>query len=233
MKILLKSAMIAGLMLGSATAPAFAQNTSPVVAGLAVADLDGAMATSKAFSDAQQQRRSYYKAQIDQAQARGTAIQAQLQPMADKLKRDATAAGQNPTPAQQQALQQQYEQIQRLQESGQQEVNRILQPVALSEAYVREQIEDKLDQAVKNAMGAKKVSLLLSPQAILAVTNQAYNLTTDITNQLNTLLPAAQLVPPAGWLPRQIREQQAAQAQQQQGQGAAPAQPAGPQPQGR
>jgi len=49
-----------------------------------------------------------------------------------------------------------------------------------------------------------------------------------VLNELNTAFPAAQLVPPAGWLPRQQREQlaqqQAAQGQQQQ----APANPKAP-----
>jgi hypothetical protein len=45
----------------------------------------------------------------------------------------------------------------------------------------------------------------------------AYNMTQDVINELNAILPNAQLVPPQGWLPREVREQQAA------AQGAAPA----------
>jgi Skp family chaperone for outer membrane proteins len=229
-KNIVKSAMIAGLMLGTAMslpAVAQAQATGPVVPGLAVADLEGAVANSNAFKTAASQRPVTYKAQIDQATARRNAISAQLQPLYDKLKRDSEAATPN-----QAALQTQYQQIQQIENAGQQELQRIVAPAAASEAYVQEQIEDKLDQAVKNAMNAKKISLLLNPQAILAVNNQAYNLTTDITAQLNTMIPAAQLVPPQGWEPRRVREQRAAQAAQQ-GAAAAPAQPASPQPQGR
>ena len=111
----------------------------------------------------------------------------------------------------------------------------MLQPVALSEAYVQEQIEDKLDQAVKNAMKKKGVTLLLNPQAIVAVNDNAYNLNQDVLNELNALLPSANLVPPQGWEPRQVREQRAAQAAAQGGQApaAAPAAPAGPQVDGR
>jgi len=231
MKTLFKSAMVAGLMLGtSVSLPALAQSSGPVVQGLAVADLDGAVANSNAYRTAQQQRPTTYKSQIDQAEARRKAITAQLQPMVEKFNKDRQAN------ANQASLQQQAQQIQQIQESGQQELQRILQPVALSEAYVQEQIEEKLDQAVKNAMGQKKVSLLLSPQAVLAANASAYNLTQDVTTQLNTLVPSAQLVPPQGWEPRQVREARSQQQQQGQQGAAAPAQPArpaGPQPQGR
>jgi Skp family chaperone for outer membrane proteins len=230
LKSALKSAAIAGLMLGaSASPPALAQNSvsGTVVPGLAVADLEGAIAGSSAYKTAQQQRQVTYKAQIDQANARRSAIAAQLQPLADKFNKDRQANVAQAT------LQQQAQQIQQIQEAGQQELQRIIQPVAYSEAYVQEQIEEKLDQAVKNAMAAKKVSLLLSPQVVLAMNNTAYNLTADVVAQLDKLIPTAQLVPPAGWEPRQIREARAQQTAQQGAAAATPAKPAGPQPQGR
>jgi hypothetical protein len=85
-------------------------------------------------------------------------------------------------------------------------------PVMMSRAYVSEQVQDKLDQAIKNAMAKKKISLLIGPDAVLAVNNNAYNLNQDILNELNTLLPSAQLVPPQGWEPREIREARAQQS---------------------
>lgn len=221
MKTLLKSFALAGLML-TAAQPALvqAQAVGPLVPGLAVADLDGAVANSNAYKTAQQQRPVTYKAQIDQAEARRSAITAQLQPLVTKFNADRQAASPN-----QASLQQQAGQIQQIQQAGEQELRQILQPVGLSEAYVTEQISDKLDAAVKAAMAKKKVSLLLSPQAVLAMNNSAYNLNQDIVAELNTALPAAQLVPPAGWLPREVREQQAQQAAQRPA-AAAPAQPA-------
>ena len=64
--------------------------------------------------------------------------------------------------------------------------------------------------------------------------DQAYNLTQDVLNEVNTALPAAQLVPPQGWVPREIRQQQeaaaaaqAAQAGQPAAQPQQPAQPTG------
>lgn len=232
MKTILKSVAAAGLMLAAAQ-PALVQAQSasgPLVPGIGVADLEAVIANSNAYRTAQQQRPVTYKPQLDQAEARRQAITAQLQPLVDKFNRDRQAASPN-----QAALQQQAQQIQQIQQSGEQELRTILQPVGLSEAYVQEQITDKLDQAVKNAMAKKKVSLLLSPQAVTAFNNQGYNLNQDIVNEINTLIPSATLVPPQGWEPREVREaraqQQAAQAQQGV---AAPAQPTtATQPSGR
>ena len=216
MKIILKSVAAAGLML-AASAPALvhaqAAASGPLVPGIAVADLDGVVASSNAFRTAQQQRQTTYKPQIDQAEARSRQLNAQLQPLADKFNRDRAAAGANQT-----TLQQQAQQIQQIQQSGQQELRTILQPVGLSEAYVQEQISEKLDQAVKSAMAKQRISLLLSPQSVLALNNQGYNLNQAILAELNTLIPSATIVPPAGWEPREIREQRA-----QQGQAGAPA----------
>lgn len=225
MKILLKSAMLAGLM-AAAPIPVLAQNAAPAVAGIAVANIEGAVASSQANQTAVQQRQTTYKAQIDAAEARSRQLNAQLQPLAEKYQRDSQAASPNRA-----ALEQQVAQIQQLRESGQQELQRMLQPVAMSETYVEEQIQDKLDQAVKAAMAKKRVSLLLNPQAVVLVTNQAYNLTPDIVTELNTLVPSVQIVPPQGWEPRQVREARA--AQQQQGAAPAPAPAAGTAPSGR
>lgn len=229
MHMLMKAALAASLATGTVLAaqPALAQSTGTVVPGLAIANLDAVIANSNAFRTAETQRQTTYKAQIDQAEQRRNAIAAQLNPMVTKFNTDSQAASPNQT-----ALQQQAASIQRIQESGQEELQRILQPVALSRAYVTEQIEDKLDQAVKTAMGKKKVSLLLNPQSVVAVNASAYNLNQDILTELNTLIPSAQIVPPSGWEPRQIRE---ARAQQQAAAGgqAAPAAPTTTQPQGR
>ena len=218
MKTILKSVAAAGLLLATAQ-PVLAQAQAaagPLVAGIAVADLDNVVANSNAYRTAQQQRPTTYKPQLDQAETRRKAITAQLTPLVEKFNKDRQAAAPN-----QAALQTQAQQIQQIQQSGEQELRTILQPVGLSEAYVQEQIADKLDAAVKAAMAKKKISLLLSPQAVTAFNNNGYNLSQDIVNELNTLIASATLVPPAGWEPREVREQR---AQQQAAQGqAAPA----------
>lgn len=211
MNTYLKSAFAAALMLGAATVqPALAQNSGTVVQGIAVANLDAVVANSNAYKTAETQRQTTYKPQLDQAESRRAALQAQIEPMVQQFNTASQAANRN-----EQQIAQQAQRIQQLQQSGQQELQQILQPVALSQAYVQEQINDRLDQAVKNAMAKKNVSLLLSPDAVLAVNANAYNLNQDILAELNTLLPSVQIVPPQGWEPAQVREARAAQAGQQ------------------
>lgn len=216
MKTLVKSAALASslVLANLAVQPALAQDRGgTIVQGLAVASFDAVIANSNAYKTAEQQRQTTYKAQYDQARSRSEALNAQLKPLVDRFNSDRQAAKPN-----QASLQQQAQQIQQIQENGQREIQQILAPVAMSQAYVNEQIEDKLDAAVKAAMNKKKVSLLLSPEAVLAVNGNAYNLNQDILNELNTAIPSAQIVPPSGWEPRQIREaraqQSAAQPQQ-------------------
>ena len=219
--LLARTALGAGLVLGAfAAQPALAQaGSGTLVQGLAIANLDAVIVNSNAFRTAEQQRGTTYKPQLDQAEQRRAAIQAQLEPLVTKFNADSQVARPN-----QQALAQQAQAIQRIQQSGQQELQQILAPVAASRAYVNEQIEEKIDEAIRNAMNKKRVSLLLGPQAVLAVNNNAYNINQDILNELNTLLPSAQLVPPQGWEPREVREARAAQAGQQNGAAAAPVQ---------
>ena len=218
MKHLIKTAALAGIAALAVISPAQAQQrpaaaapaaTGPVTPGIGIANLEAIVANSNAFKTAQSQRPTTYKAQYDAAEARRRQIGGQLQPLIEKFNRDRQAANAN-----QQALQTQAQTIQQIQESGQQELQTLLQPVALSEAYVQEQINEKLAPAVQAAMTKQKITLLLNPQAVISA-NNAYNLNQAILNELNTLLPSAQLVPPAGWEPREVREQKAAQAAQQ------------------
>ena len=209
MNILLKSVAAASLLVGTAVAqPAMAQAvTGTLIQGLAIANLDAVIVNSSAFKTAEQQRGVTYKPQIDRAEARRNQFEAQLKPLAEKFEKDRTAASPN-----QQALAQQATTIQQIQQQGQQELQNLIAPVAMSRAYVTEQIQEKIDQAIKNAMAKKKISLLIGPDAVLAVNNNAYNLNQDILTELNTLLPSAQLVPPTGWEPREMREARAQQA---------------------
>lgn len=226
--------MFKTVALGSALAlatvaaqPALAQKASKaeggtIVPGIGVANLDAVIANSNAYKTAEQQRETTYKAQYDQAQARRDQLTAQLQPMVDKFNTDRQAA--NPNQA---SLQQQANAIQQIQEKGKAELQQILQPVAMSQAYVQEQIEDKLNDALKAAMAKRSISIVLSPESVIAFNGAAYNLNQDILNELNTAIPSAQLVPPAGWEPRQVRQARAQQAAAQQAQQSTSTQPAG------
>lgn len=209
MKLRIASALIAGLLV-SAAPSAMAQSTpgGTVVNGIAVANPPAVVGASNAYKTAQTQRPVTYKAQIDQANTRKAQIEAQLKPLITKLEADSKVANPNRT-----ALQQQYEQIQQIQQAGQQEIEQILAPLNLSQQYVLEQIGDKLDDATQRAMTRKKVTVVLDSQGIIKA-DQVYNLNQDILAELNTLIPSAQLVPPAGWMPRAQREAQAQQGAQ-------------------
>lgn len=228
MQIRYASALLAGLaVLAVSPTAAVAQATSGTVTpGIAIANPSAVVAASSAYQTAQTQRPTTYKPQIDQANARKAQIEAQLKPLVDKLQADSKAA--NPNRA---ALQQQYEQIQQIEQAGQQQIQQILEPLNLSQQYVLEQIGDKLDAATQAAMDKKKITLVLDSQSVIKA-GQVYNLNQDILAELNKVIPSAQLVPPAGWLPRAQREQQA-QAQAQATQPATAAQPAKKAPEGR
>ena len=217
MKTLLKTTAVAMILATSAYTPlALAKKTEPVAAtstgavipGLAIANIEGVKANSNAFKVAQTQRPTTYKSTIDAANTRAGALQTQLKPLVDKFEADRKATTPN-----QASLQQQYQTIQAFQQNGQQEINKMMEPVALSEAYVDEQIVEKLDAAIKGAAAKRSVSLVLTPDNVLFADN-AYNLNQAILDELNVALPSANLVPPAGWQPRQVREQKAAQAAQ-------------------
>lgn len=194
-----------------AAAPASADGGT-VVPGLGIANLDAVIANSNAYKVAEQQRATTYKAQYDQAKSRGDQLNAQIKPMVDKFTADRSSGK-----VAEAALQQQAASIQQFQENGKAELQRILQPVGLSQAYVQEQIEDKLNDALKSAMRKRNVSIVLTPDSVIAFNGGAYNLNQDILNELNTALPSAQIVPPAGWEPRQVREARAQQAGAQAG----------------
>lgn len=205
MKIMFKPALAAALAATAIAAPAL---TVPAVAQeaqrIGVVNVPAVVVNSAAYQTAQTQRQTTYAAQLQQAETRRAALQAQIEPMVNAF----NAARAQPN-ADQNALQQQAVQIQTLQQQGQAELQQILGPVALSQAYVEEQIQDQLGSAIEAAARAQGVTLVISPDIILHA-EASHNMNQAVLNQLNTQLPSAQLVPPAGWLPRELREQQEA-----------------------
>jgi Skp family chaperone for outer membrane proteins len=218
MNKLLKPAFAAGIALAALSPMVAAPAAAQVVKGIAVVSLPAVVANSNAYKTAETQRPVTYKAQLDAAEARRVAITAQIKPLVDKYNADRQANPNNP------ALQQEGAQIQQLDQSGQRELQQLLAPLALSRAYVQEQIEDKLDTAVQTAAKKKNITLIIDPTSGAVVyADAAYNLTQDVLNEVNALIPSAQLVPPDGWLPREQRQQQAAAAAAQGQQQPAPA----------
>ena len=188
----------AGLAAGAEakTGDASAAPAGVMVPGMAVANLQAAVAQSSAFKTAEEQRKVTYKAQFDAAQARRAQINAKLKPLIEQFNKD--RANSKTPPA---TLQSEAGNIRAIEQDGNAEIQKILAPVGRSRAYVAEQIESKVPQAVQNAMAKQKVTAIFNSQAMLAF-NNAYNLTPAIVQELNALLPSAQLVPPAGWQPK-------------------------------
>jgi Skp family chaperone for outer membrane proteins len=217
MKSLLKPVLAAGLVLMAASPLAVAPAAAQALKTVGVVDLPYVMGQSNAYKTAESQRPTTYKQYYDQAKTRGEQIDAQLKPLADKLQADSKLPNAN-----REQLQKQYDTIQQLGQQGQREIEQILQPVALSQEYVEEQINDSLAKAVEAAAKAKGVSLIFNRGSTVVYREATYDMNQAVIDQVNVLLPVAQLVPPPGWLPKELRDQQAAQQAAQQGQAGAP-----------
>lgn len=229
-RLLFKSALAVGLGAASVAAPftatpAFAQTTEAQKIG--IVNIDAVVANSNAYKTAEQQRETTYASQIAQAKSRQKSLEAQLKTMVASYKAEAAKPKPNQT-----VLEQKREQIQAFQQKAQAELQQIMRPVALSRAYVEEQVRDKLQQAIETAAKAAKVNLVLSPDNVVYATPQ-YNLNQAVLDQINSLIPSAQLIPPQGWLPRQARQQQQAEQAAQAGEPAKPKVPVTTLPKGR
>ncbi|HEX2814057.1 MAG TPA: OmpH family outer membrane protein [Sphingopyxis sp.] len=177
-------------------APAAAQARST-----AVADVRAAAAKSNAFTVASQQIQTTYKAQIDQQETRGQTLQAEMNVLIAKYNEEAKKSPQNQT-----ALQAAAKAVQDKRTAAQEELGKIGEPVELALAYVEDQISVRMNEAIKAAMTAKKVDLLLQPDAVLARENNV-DITDAVVVELNKILPSVTITPPAGYKPGQLVQQ--------------------------
>lgn len=185
-----------------------------VASGIATADFNRAVSQTNAHKTAMTQIQTTYKAQIDALGARRNVLQAEINVLIAKYQADAKANPNNP------ALRTQEQAIATKQQQAEEELQRLSLPIARANAFVAEQFDPKIEAAVRAAMTKKKVGIVVSPQAVMAIA-PGNDLTPDITAELNTTVPNVSTAVPANWQPGQNR------------QGAAPAAPATPQPQGR
>lgn len=208
--LLLAAAIVAPATVAATTAQA-------QVGGIAVADPQGAIAGSKAWTTARGQIETTYKTQLDQAETRRQAIARELQPLVTAFQTAQRAPNAN-----QASLQTQAQAIQAKETAGNQELARLTSPAQRAQQYVIEQIQAKLGEAVTNAVKTKNVSLLLRPDAALFA-QPAADITPAVTAELDRLVPSVSTAVPANWQPNQ------------QGQGGAQSAPAPTrgQPQGR
>jgi Skp family chaperone for outer membrane proteins len=189
--------------------------SAQAVQGVAVADLEDAIAKSNAAVLAANQIKMTHKAAIDAVDARTAVLNTEYQQMVQAYQTAARAP--NPNQA---TLQTQAAAIQKKQQDAQRELQNMAKPYVLAEAYAMEQIKAKLEPAVRAAMTAKRVSILLQPQALILPAPTA-DITNDVVAELNKVVANVSITPPAGW--------------PNQGGAAAPAAvtPAKPQPSGR
>lgn len=203
MKMMLKAAALA-----FAPIAGFAVMAAPAAAqtklGVGVADLEQAMVKSTAFSNAMTAMQTTYKSQIDAFNARKTTLDNELQTKATAIQTAQKAPGANEA-----ALRPQIEAFQKRRGEIQEELTKLGRPIALAQAYVEEQISAKISDALKSAMTKRKVDLVLQPGATVSY-QPAVDITEAVTAELNTLVPSAQIVPPAGWQPGQQKQQPAA-----------------------
>ena len=210
-KTLLKSAALAFAavsMPALVTAPAAAQSKT----GVATANYEAAVVQSAAYQNAVTQMKTTYKADIDATNARAQSAQAELTPLVNAYNTAAQKPG-----ASAQTVQAEATALQNKRNAVQQELARLQQRVTLATAYVEEQVGAKLNDAIKSAMKASKVDLVIQPGAVVA--REPYvDITPAIIAELNKMVPSASITPPAGWQPGQAEQaqQQAAPAPAQQ-----------------
>jgi Skp family chaperone for outer membrane proteins len=223
------TAIVAALLSATAIAvPATAQ-----VAGIATAETSVAIARTKALGTAYQQIGTQYAAVVQQMQTKRQEINninAQLDTNKDKeltqAELDAAIKAKNPL-------------LTQLDEK-QKEINTLQEPIILAQLYAVEQIAVKYEAAQQAVITAKKINVILAPDAFVWAP-EAVDVTPAITAELDKAIPAAVITPPAGWRPsRQIgalyqqiqqlfnnaAQMQAAQAAAAQPRAAAPATPA-------
>lgn len=231
------TALAAALLSVAALAvPANAQ-----VAGIATADTSVAIARSKALSTAYQQIGTQYASFAQQMQTKRQEINninAQLDTNKDKnldqAEVDAAVKAKSPLLTQIDAKQK--------------EINALQDPIIKAQLYSVEQIAMKYEAAQQAVITAKKINVILAPDAFVWAPD-AVDVTTAITAELDRTVPSVGITPPADWRPsrqgaalyQQIQQlfdtaarvQAAQAAAQPQGQPAAPAPAPAAQPDSR
>ncbi|MBN8843494.1 MAG: OmpH family outer membrane protein [Sphingomonadales bacterium] len=223
-KILVASALAIASV---SVSPMFAAPAAAQARATAVADVRVAAGKSNAFTVATQQIETTYKAQIDQQNTRGQTLQAEMNVLIAKYNEETKK-----TPRNEAAVQAAGKAVQDKQRAAQTELAQIGAPVELAIAYVEDQISVRMNEAIKAAMTAKKVDLLLNPEAVLARENNV-DITDAVVTELNRILPNVSIAVPAGYQPGQLvqqRNQQLMEAARAAQPGAAAPAPAGTPP---
>lgn len=226
----------AALAAASVSAPVAAQ-----VAGIATTSPEIVIARAAARGVGYQQIGTTFAAQITQINTLRGEVQTLLKSLDTNNDNQLSDAERNAKPAVVTQVQQKEQQI-----------NAVAAPITIAQAYVLDQLAREYDAARQQVVTAKRIQIMLSPDAIQWAP-PAVDVTSDIVTALNTRKPTVSTAVPAGWQPaREILQlqqtvqqillaaaQQQAAAQQGQPAAAAPGatppatQPQPPRPAGR
>ncbi|MEN2784934.1 OmpH family outer membrane protein [Sphingomonas qilianensis] len=197
-KILLATVLAAPATLIAASANAQATN-------VAIADPDAAIANSKVWAAAQTEIGTTYKPQLDQAKARSEAIAAELQPLYKKLDGNGdNQLNQQEIDAARTARRPEIAQIEAKEKAGQEEIGRMTVQASRARAYAAEQVAGKVNDAVTNVVKARRITLLIRPNAAYFA-DPAADITPAISTEIDRLIPKVSITPPANWQPGQQR----------------------------
>ena len=170
------------------TVPATAQ-----VAGIATADSSVAIARTKALGQAYQQIGTTFASNAQMMQSKRKEINdinVQLDANKDKeltqAELDAAIKAKNPLLTQLDAKQK--------------EINQLQDPIVKAQLFAVESIALKYEAAQQAVITAKKISVILSPEAFVWAPDSV-DVTTLITAELDKSVPAVGITPPADWRP--------------------------------
>mgnify|MGYP003334628534 FL=1 len=186
MKTITKTCAVA---IASASVALLAGGASAQTAGIATAQPDAAIFSAKAFETANTQIGTTYKAQLDQAAAAQNALNTKLRGILDANKdgqisqAEAAAAESNPTIA---------KQVRDAQAAAQPGIEAAQNPAIKAQAYALEQIVAKYDPALRAVVTAKKINLVLSPNAI-QYAPPATDITRDIIAEIDRTTPTVSI----------------------------------------
>lgn len=215
-----------------AAVPASAQ-----VSGLATINTMEVITRSKAFTTAETQLDTTFKPVRDQIQARQTKFQTDARALIATI--DTNKDGQVSEAEEQAAAARKdpnYTQLMTLQNQANEEIQKLQLPSIVAELFAFEKILQLYDQAQISVVNAKKVNVILQPEAIVYAPD-AIDISDAVVAEIDKT-PTVSITPPANWQPQQrtvqfqqqVTEQKrrayqlaAARQQQQQQQGAAAA----------
>ena len=217
------------------------------VAGIGTADEVQAIMTSNAFKNGFQAISTKYNDNLILIDSRGQEIQALQQQLATQFD---TNKDNQLSPEEEAKMGASKSPLIDQLKAKQVEMETLELPIRAAQIFVIDLLDKNYEQAIKDVSAAKKVNIVLSPDAIVWVANPALlNLNSALTARLDQLTPTVNTTPPDPFntsrrvlaiyeqiqqvqqqrimaAMRQAQQQQAA-SQQQGGQPAAPATPAG------